>query len=79
MTVEDPLGLAAEIAKELRALKYEDRAKDIDSALESFSHQEKLMKLRFHLNLLMRATNLKLSNRLQFKVNKLLNHIKDSL
>ena len=78
MAVDDPLGLAREIAKELNALKYDDRAKDIESALESFSHQEVLIKLRIHLNLLLRS-NLKMSNRLQFKINKLLNHIKDKL
>lgn len=74
----NPIDLAKEIEDELRALKFDDRANDIKSALESFSHAEVLIKLRFHLNLLLRS-NLKMSNRLQFKINKLLNHIKDNL
>ena len=78
MTTDDPIGLAREIAEDLKALKYDDRAQDIATALESFSHAEVLIKLRFHLNLLLRS-NLKMSNRLKFKINKLLNHIKDKL
>ena len=74
----NPIDLANEIADELRSLKFDDRADDIKGALESFSHAEVLIKLRFHLNLLLRS-NLKMSNRLQFKINKLLNHIKDTL